>query len=205
MRLLHPTESGLVAGTDEAGRGSLAGPVTAAAVLWPKGLTHPWLNDSKKMTHAQRQALAPWIKEHAISWGISFVSAREIDRINILQASIKAMHLSLDQLAPTPDFVLVDGNRFKPWRKVPYRCEIKGDGRFWAIAAASVLAKTERDAYMEEIHHLHPEYGWKQNKGYGTKAHRDAMAIHGQSPHHRLSFKLKSEQLSISFDNDESN
>ncbi|MGA1340079.1 MAG: ribonuclease HII [Flavobacteriaceae bacterium] len=205
MRLLHPTESGLVAGTDEAGRGSLAGPVTAAAVLWPKGLTHPWLNDSKKMSYAQRQSLAPWIKENAISWGISFVSAREIDQINILQASIKAMHLSLDQLVPTPDFVLVDGNRFTPWREVPYRCEIKGDGRFLAIAAASVLAKTERDAYMEEIHLLHPEYGWKKNKGYGTKEHRDAMAIHGQSPHHRLSFKLKSEQLSISFDNDESN
>ena len=195
MRLLHSTESGLVAGTDEAGRGSLAGPVTAAAVLWPNGLTHPWLNDSKKMSPAQRQVLAPWIKEHAISWGISFVSAREIDQINILQASIKAMHLSLDQLVPSPNFVLVDGNRFKPWKEVPYRCEIKGDGRFWAIAAASVLAKTERDAYMEEIHHLHPEYGWKQNKGYPTKEHREAIKKYGITKYHRKSFRLLAEQL----------
>ena len=203
MRLLHPTEPGLVAGTDEAGRGSLAGPVTAAAVLWPDGLTHPWLNDSKKMSKNQRETLAPWIKENAISWGISFVSAQEIDRINILQASIKAMHLSLDQLVPTPDFVLVDGNRFKPWKEVPYRCEIKGDGRFWAIAAASVLAKTARDAYMEDLHQTHPEYGWRENKGYGTKKHREALTVFGQSPYHRLSFKIKPEQLAISFENDE--
>lgn len=187
------------AGTDEAGRGCLAGPVTAAAVILPKGFHHPLLNDSKKLSEAQRALLAPLIREQALSFAVAHVAPKTIDRINILQASITAMHQALAQLDPLPEAIAVDGNRFKPFRKIPHTCLVKGDGRFLNIAAASVLAKTERDLHMAELHQNYPEYGWDRNKGYPTEVHRKAIAKYGPTPHHRKSFRLLPEQLKIQF------
>ena len=181
---------GLEAGTDEAGRGCLAGPVTAAAVILPPNTNLPLLNDSKKMSEKQRYALRPEIEKQAIAFAIAHVYQDEIDTINILNASIKAMHLALEQLSPKPIHIVVDGNRFKPFKEIPFDCIIKGDGKYQNIAAASVLAKTYRDDYMTLLDFKHPVFGWKKNKGYPTKSHREAIKIFGITKHHRVSFQL---------------
>lgn len=181
---------GLEAGADEAGRGCLAGPVTAAAVILPPNANLPLLNDSKKMTEKQRYALRPEIEKQAIAFAIAHVYQDEIDTINILNASIKAMHLALEQLSPKPIHIVVDGNRFKPFKEIPFDCIIKGDGKFQNIAAASVLAKTYRDDYMTLLDTKYPEFRWKKNKGYPTKSHREAIKIFGITKHHRVSFQL---------------
>jgi ribonuclease HII len=179
----------LVCGTDEAGRGCLSGPVTAAAVILPKSFRHPMLNDSKKLSAKQRAILAPIIKQAAISYGISHVSPQEIDRINILQASIKAMHKSIAKLETSPDFIIVDGNKFNPYPNIPHETIVKGDSKFYAIAAASVLAKTARDEYMLALHKKFPLYQWNKNMGYPTSIHKAAILKWGVSPHHRKTFK----------------
>ena len=181
---------GLEAGTDEAGRGCLAGPVTAAAVILHPNTNLPLLNDSKKMTEKQRYALRPEIEKQAIAFAIAHVYQDEIDTINILNASIKAMHLALEQLSPRPIHIAVDGNRFKPFKEIPFDCIVKGDGKYQNIAAASVLAKTYRDDYMTLLDYKHPGFGWKKNKGYPTKSHREAIKIFGITKHHRVSFQL---------------
>ena len=178
------------AGTDEAGRGCLAGPVTAAAVILPKKIDLPDLNDSKKLTERQRDSLRPEIEKRALAFAYAHVYPKEIDEINILNASIKAMHLAIKQLSKTPVFIAVDGNRFHPFPNIPHECIIKGDGKFLNIAAASVLAKTYRDDFMEALHQKYPHYCWNKNKGYPTKAHRDAIRKFGTSPHHRITFQL---------------
>ena len=185
------------AGCDEAGRGCLAGPVFAAAVIMPRDFHHPLLNDSKQVAEADRETLRGIIETEAIAWAVASISNEEIDQINILRASFKAMHLALDQLKKKPQLLLIDGNRFIPYKKVPHRCIVKGDSIYNSIAAASILAKTHRDAFMRKVHDEYPMYGWDQNKGYGTASHRKAMSRHGQSPYHRLSFHLKSEQKSL--------
>ena len=179
----------LVCGTDEAGRGCLSGPVTAAAVILPKSFRHPMLNDSKKLSAKQRAILVPIIKQSAISYGISHVSPQEIDRINILQASIKAMHKSIAKLETSPDFIIVDGNKFNPYPNIPHETIVKGDSKFYAIAAASVLAKTARDEYMLALHKKFPLYQWNKNMGYPTSIHKAAILKWGVSPHHRKTFK----------------
>ena len=181
---------GLEAGTDEAGRGCLAGPVTAAAVILSPNANLPLLNDSKKMTEEQRYALRPEIEKQAIAFAIAHVYQDEIDMINILNASIKAMHLALEQLSTIPIHIVVDGNRFKPFKEIPFDCIIKGDGKYQNIAAASVLAKTYRDDYMTLLDFKNPGFGWKKNKGYPTKSHREAIKIFGITKHHRVSFQL---------------
>ncbi len=186
------------AGCDEAGRGCLSGPVVAAAVILPDDFTHPLLNDSKQLTEKQREALRPIIENAAIAWAIGVADAGEIDRINILNASILAMHRALDRLAVMPGAIAIDGNRFKPWRNVPFTTVVKGDGLYADIAAASILAKTERDSIMRHLHELYPAYGWNVNKGYPTKAHREAIRLHGPTPLHRMSFTLlPPEQLTL--------
>jgi ribonuclease HII len=185
------------AGCDEAGRGCLAGPVFAAAVILPADFTHPLLNDSKQINEKTRYALREMIQSAAISWAVASVEVEEIDRINILNASIKAMHLALEKLDPKPAFIIVDGNRFKPFQKIPHETIIKGDGTYASIAAASILAKTYRDDYMLEQHEKFPQYHWIKNKGYGTLDHRKAMEQFGRCPLHRKSFKLKSMQLKL--------
>lgn len=190
--MLHPRHSQFTyeAGTDEAGRGCLAGPVVAAAVILPEDYTSSVLRDSKKMSEALRNELRTEVQHYAVSYGIGSVSPQEIDQINILQASFLAMHRALAQLTPQPEFILVDGNRFRPYQKIPFACMVKGDNRFLSIAAASVLAKTERDALMRELDAAFPAYGWKTNVGYPTRAHREALKTHGVTPHHRRSFRL---------------
>ncbi len=180
----------LEAGTDEAGRGCLAGPVTAAAVILPPNFKLPLLNDSKKITEKQRFALRPEIEHQAIAYAIAHVYHEEIDEINILNASIKAMHLALDQLSKKPEYIIVDGNRFKSFQEIPHRCIIKGDGKYQNIAAASVLAKTYRDDFMEKLGLEFPQYDWKKNKGYPTKKHREAIKEYGITSYHRTSFQL---------------
>ena len=184
-------------GTDEAGRGCLSGPVTAGAVILPDDFSHPWLTDSKQLTHKKRMQLKPIIEAEAISYGVAHVMMEEIDKINILNASILGMHRSIEQLNPQPQFIAIDGNRFKPYGKTPYETVVKGDGKFLHIAAASILAKTYRDIYMEELDAKYPEYGWRQNKGYPTKAHREAIRKYGPTPFHRMSFRLLPEQLKL--------
>jgi ribonuclease HII len=178
------------AGCDEAGRGCLAGPVVAAAVIMPKDFYHPMLNDSKKLTANQRDVLRPIIEKEAIHWSVAYVNNEEIDQINILNASIKCMHRALDKLTIVPEHILVDGNKFHSYRQIPYNCIIKGDGKYASIAAASVLAKTHRDDQMGILHTTHPEYGWNKNKGYPTKKHREAISKIGACPLHRKSFQL---------------
>ena len=193
--------TGLVeAGTDEAGRGCLAGPVYAAAVILPDDFEHPLLNDSKQLTDHQRRQLREVIEREAVAWAVGIASAAEIDKINILNASILAMHRALDGLSVVPQAVIVDGNRFKPWSSLPYTTIVKGDGKLMPIAAASILAKTYRDDCMIELAKDFPQYQWQQNKGYPTKAHRDAIRQHGLSPHHRLTFtQLPPVELEIPF------
>ncbi len=180
----------LEAGTDEAGRGCLAGPVFAAAVILPDNFSHPLVNDSKQLSEHMRMELRRMIMESATAWAIASVSAAEIDRMNILRASIEAMHRALAQLSPQPGAVAVDGNRFIPYRNIPWQTYVKGDGRFANIAAASILAKTERDMFMTRAAEQYPAYGWEINKGYPTAAHRAAIAAYGPCPLHRMSFRL---------------
>lgn len=184
----------LEAGCDEAGRGCLAGPVFAAAVILPPAFYHPLLNDSKKMSEENRYEVREFIEENSIAWSVASVDHRKIDSINILQASILAMHRALKKLQREPEFILVDGNRFKPFEKIPHQCFVKGDGIYASIAAASVLAKTYRDDYMRKLHKQFPDYGWLNNKGYPTEEHRRAIVAHGITPHHRRSFRLFGEQ-----------
>lgn len=180
----------LEAGCDEAGRGCLAGPVFAAAVILPADLEHPWLNDSKQLTEARRDEARLFIEREARSWAVGRVDPAEIDEINILKASFLAMHRALQQLDPQPESLLIDGNRFIPYRKLPFHCIVKGDGKFRSIAAASILAKTHRDAYMRQLAKEYPAYGWEQNKGYPTRTHREAIREFGACVHHRQSFRL---------------
>lgn len=178
------------AGTDEAGRGCLAGPVFAAAVILPDGYINEWINDSKQLSEKRRMMLREDIMRDAVAWSIASVDAAEIDRINILQASIEAMHRALAGLSMRPGAVIVDGNRFRPFEDIPWQTFVKGDGRFANIAAASILAKTERDLFMLRAHDQYPCYGWDRNKGYPTADHRAAIAEHGPCPLHRMTFKL---------------
>lgn len=190
--------SSLEAGTDEAGRGCLAGPVTAAAVILPPDFKNDLLTDSKQLTEKQRNLLRPIIEREAVAYAVCHVLPAEIDELNILRASITAMHRAIAQLKITPDFIAVDGNKFVPYHKVPYACVVKGDGKIQTIAAASILAKTYRDAYMEDLAQQFPEYHWQQNKGYPTPEHRKAIAEHGATEHHRKTFQLLPvEQLSL--------
>lgn len=185
---LHPGEK--EAGCDEAGRGCLAGPVFAAAVILPPDFYHPLLNDSKKLSERQRHLMRQVIEKEAISWAVAALSPREIDEVNILQASFMAMHRALDALLVRPSSLLIDGNRFKTYEDLPHHCIIKGDGKFAAIAAASILAKTHRDALMNNLSMDYPQYGWAMNKGYPTPGHREAIRLFGETPHHRQSFRL---------------
>jgi ribonuclease HII len=187
------------AGCDEAGRGCLAGPVVAAAVILPADFFHPLLNDSKKLTEAQRLLLRDVLEKEALAWSIAECSPREIDRLNILWASVAAMHKALRTLKKIPEHILVDGNRFRKFEKIPHTCVVKGDGKYASIAAASIFAKTERDRKMEELHKKFPLYGWARNKGYGTAEHRSAIGEFGICVHHRRSFSLSEKQLSLEF------
>ena len=189
-------EGRVEAGCDEAGRGCLAGPVTAAAVILPPDFSNEFLNDSKQLTEHQRDTLRPIIEREALAWAVAMVSPQEIDTINILRASFTAMHRALDQLTVRPEHILVDGNRFIPYSDIPFTTIIKGDGKMMSIAAASVLAKTHRDEYMRRIALEYPHYGWEKNKGYPTRDHRAAILAHGISPYHRKSFNLVG-QLSL--------
>lgn len=203
--LLPYLEAGRIeAGCDEAGRGCLAGAVYAAAVILPPNFRCETLNDSKQLTDKMRYELRPIIEREAVAWAVGVVSPQEIDEINILNASFLAMHRAIEQLTPTPDHLLIDGNRFKPYPSTPHTCIVKGDGKMLAIAAASVLAKTYRDDYMQELHRLHPLYNWESNMGYPTRKHRDAIRQHGTTPYHRMSFNLVPLQLELNFDNDTS-
>jgi len=192
----------LEAGCDEAGRGCLAGPVFAAAVILPEGFNHPDLNDSKQMTRKKRYLLRTVIEQSALAWSVASVDAAKIDEINILNASILAMHRAISGLTIKPDFLLIDGHRFNPYPDIPHRCEIKGDGRFMNIAAASVLAKTHRDEYMLGIHQEYPAYYWDHNMGYPTREHRAAIRETGISPYHRKSFRLTDGQMLLPFTSD---
>ncbi|WP_291117846.1 ribonuclease HII [Flavobacterium sp. UBA6135] len=188
------------AGTDEAGRGCLAGPVTAAAVILPENFQLPLLNDSKKLSEKNRFELKPTIEEYAIAFAVTHLEPEIIDEINILNASIKAMQESIMRLNPIPLYIIVDGNRFYPFNDTPFSCIIKGDGKYLSIAAASVLAKTYRDEYMNRIHEEFPMYNWKKNKGYPTIEHRDAIQKYGITKYHRKSFRLLPDQLKLDFD-----
>ena len=190
MLLPYKIENRIEAGCDEAGRGCLAGAVFAAAVIWPPGFRNETLNDSKQLTERQRYALRPLIEKEALAWAVGVVSPQEIDEMNILKASFLAMHRAIDALRVRPEALLIDGNRFTPYRDLPYSCEVKGDGRYLSIAAASILAKTYRDDYMMKLHEEYPQYHWDENKGYPTRAHRAAIAQYGPTPYHRRTFNL---------------
>lgn len=185
------------AGCDEAGRGCYAGPVFAAAVILPQNFFHPKLNDSKQVSETVRNALRPFIEMHAISYAVACVHPAEIDTINILQASIKAMHLALDALQVIPELLLIDGNRFNAYKNIPHHCIVEGDRKFASIAAASILAKTYRDDYMNRLHDEFPYYNWKSNKGYGTRDHRNSIELYGLCIYHRKSFKISPQKISI--------
>ncbi|WP_281613835.1 ribonuclease HII [Flammeovirga sp. SubArs3] len=193
------TEDKIEAGLDEAGRGCLAGPVVAAAVILPRDFSHPDLNDSKKLSAKKRMELREVILKEAIDYKVVEVQAEEIDKINILQASFTAMHRCVDGLKKKPELLLIDGNRFRPYKGIEHECIVKGDGKFLSIAAASILAKTHRDMLMEKLSEDYPQYGWEKNAGYPTKAHRAAIAEFGTTPWHRNSFKLLPEQKTIDF------
>ncbi len=186
----HYQDALIEAGCDEAGRGCLAGPVFAAAVVLPRGFQHPLLNDSKQLTEEQRYELRPVIESQAISYAVASLCNKQIDRINILKASFKTMHLAVKQLTTVPQLLLIDGNRFTPYKKIPHRCIVQGDGLYASIAAASILAKTYRDDYMKDLHHKFPRYNWAQNKGYATKEHQQALEKWGPCRFHRKSFRL---------------
>lgn len=186
------------AGCDEAGRGCLAGPVFAAAVILPKNFQHDLLNDSKQLKESDRFALRQIIEQEALAFGVAMVDPQEIDKINILNASIKAMHLSVNQLSIRPGFIIIDGNRFKPYQEIPHQCIIKGDGKYFSIAAASILAKTYRDEFMLNLASDYPKYDWANNKGYPTVKHRKAVIEFGMTPYHRKSFRVSDPQLSLS-------
>ncbi len=200
MLLPYYKENVIEAGCDEAGRGCLAGPVFAAAVVLPPDFQNELLNDSKKLTEKQRYLLRPIIEEQALAWAVGIVSAQEIDKINILNASFLAMHRAVDQLSLRPEFLIIDGNRFRPYDNIPHQCVVKGDGKYMSIAAASILAKTYRDDYMNSIAVDFPMYQWSQNKGYPTKAHRAAIKEFGACEHHRMSFTLLDPQLEFQFE-----
>jgi ribonuclease HII len=187
------------AGCDEAGRGCLAGPVFAAAVILPEGFFHPLLNDSKQVNEENRYTLRTFIEENAVSYSVAMVDHEEIDRINILNASFKAMHLALDKMKKKAQFLLIDGNRFNKYKKVKHECVVEGDAIYASIAAASILAKTYRDDFMRNLHPQFPQYKWVTNKGYGTPEHRKAIEEHGLSPYHRRSFQCLPAQLEIDF------
>jgi ribonuclease HII len=193
------TEGVTEAGCDEAGRGCIAGPVFAAAVILPSYFQNPDLDDSKKLSAKKRGELRPVIEQEALAWGVGVVDAQEIDRINILNASFLAMHRALDKLQFQPEYLLIDGNRFTPYSDIRHACIIKGDGIYSSIAAASILAKTHRDAYMETLHQEYPVYGWNRNMGYPTLAHRKAVAEFGPAPYHRRSFRLLGDQKRFDF------
>lgn len=192
-------KSQIEVGLDEAGRGCLAGPVVAAAVILPKGFNHPLLDDSKKLTEKKRDQLRIVIEERALAYAVAFVDHKKIDEINILNASFLAMHQAIDQIEMEYDFLLIDGNRFTPYNEVQHECIVKGDGKYQSIAAASILAKTYRDEYMKKLSLEYPEYQWQQNKGYPTKVHVDAVLKHGITPFHRRSYHIKAYQLSLDF------
>lgn len=196
LQLTYQSEL-LEAGCDEAGRGCLAGPVFAAAVILPKDFEHELMNDSKQLSESSRILLREVIEKQAIAYAVGICSAEEIDEINILNASFKAMHKAIDKLSVRPELLLIDGNRFKPYSNTQHHCIIKGDAKFMSIAAASILAKTYRDEYMENIHKDFPMYKWAKNKGYPTKEHRDAIAEYGSCKHHRNSFTLLPNQLKL--------
>ncbi|CAL2088706.1 ribonuclease HII [Tenacibaculum sp. 190524A05c] len=189
----------LEAGTDEAGRGCLSGPVVAAAVILPEDFKHPFLNDSKQLSEKKRNELRIYIEENALSYGVSFIHNEEVDELNVLQASIEGMHRSIAQLNVQPEFIIVDGNKFKPYGETPFETIVKGDAKFMSIAAASILAKTYRDEFMAKIHEEFPVYNWKKNKGYPTKEHRAGIKSHGATKYHRKSFKLLPDQLTLDF------
>lgn len=200
MLLPYYNNTLIEAGCDEAGRGCLAGSVYAAAVIFPKDYHNARLNDSKQLTAKQRYALREEIERDAIAWALGIVTAQEIDQINILKASITAMHRAIEKLSVQPETLIIDGNRFYPYRNLPYHTIVKGDGKYLSIAAASILAKTYRDDYMKQLHEEYPYYGWDHNAGYPTKEHREGIAQHGLSPYHRLSFNLMGDgQLSFDF------
>ena len=200
MLLPFLKEGVIEAGCDEAGRGCLAGAVFAASVILPANFQCKELNDSKKLTEKQRYALRPLIEEKAITWAIGIVSPQEIDQINILNASFLAMHRAIDQLSVPPEHLIIDGNRFKKYGTTPHQCVVKGDGKYLSIAAASILAKTYRDDYMNELGLRFPSYLWNKNKGYPTKEHRCAIERHGATEHHRMSFTLLDTQMKIDFE-----
>lgn len=202
MLKLYLNPDKIEAGCDEAGRGCLAGPVFAAAVILPEGFSNELLNDSKKLTEAQRYKLREVIEREAAAWAVGIVTAEEIDEINILRASILAMKRAVEQLKITPEHLLIDGNRFTPYKNIPYTTVVKGDATYMSIAAASILAKTYRDDYMQKIAEEYPAYDWKNNKGYPTAKHRAAIKAHGATPHHRMTFNLTGEtqQLALQFD-----
>ena len=187
----------LEAGTDEAGRGCLSGPVVAAAVILPQDFSHPFLNDSKQISEKKRAELKPFIEQNALAFGVSFIWKQEVDEINVLQASITGMHRAIETLKITPEFIIVDGNKFKNYKNIPHKTIVKGDAKFQSIAAASILAKTYRDAYMVKIHQEYPMYNWQKNKGYPTKEHRNAIRQFGATKYHRKTFKLLPEQLKL--------
>lgn len=200
MLASHYYEGKVEAGCDEAGRGCLAGSVYAAAVIFPENYQNEDLNDSKQLTDKRRKLLREIIERDAVAWAVGIVTPEEIDRINILNASILAMHRALDQLKVRPEAVIVDGNRFKPYQKLPHTTIVKGDGKYLSIAAASILAKTYRDDYMDALAEEYPQYDWLSNKGYPTKKHRDAIRQYGMTPYHRKSFNLLGDgQLSFDF------
>ena len=185
------------AGTDEAGRGCLSGPVVAAAVILPFNYHNDLLNDSKQLSEAKRKILRPIIEKDALAFGVSFIDEKEVDQLNVLQASIIAMQRSISVMSIPPEYIIVDGNKFKPFKDIPFKTIVKGDAKFMSIAAASILAKTYRDDFMEKIHKEFPVYNWKKNKGYPTKEHRKAIQDHGITKYHRKTFKLLPSQLKL--------
>ncbi|AUC13987.1 ribonuclease HII [Tenacibaculum sp. SZ-18] len=199
MLKLNYSGFSLEAGTDEAGRGCLSGPVVAAAVILPENFEHSFLNDSKQLSKKKRDELRIYIEERAVSYAVSFIQNEEVDELNVLQASIEGMHRSIARLSETPEFIIVDGNKFKPFGEIPHETIVKGDAKFMSIAAASILAKTYRDEFMTKIHEEFPIYNWKKNKGYPTKEHREGIKTHGATKYHRKSFKLLPDQLSLDF------
>ncbi|CAA0238423.1 ribonuclease HII [Tenacibaculum maritimum] len=197
MLKLNYSGFSLEAGTDEAGRGCLAGPVVAAAVILPENFYHNILNDSKQLSEKKRKELRPFIEKEAIAFAVSFIHEKEVDSLNVLQASITGMHRAISDLQISPEFIIVDGNKFKPYKEIPHETIVKGDAKYLSIAAASILAKTYRDDYMEQLHEEFPQYNWKQNKGYPTKQHRNAIREFGITQYHRKTFKLLPEQLNL--------